>query len=376
MTPLAPGQTVGILGGGQLGRMLAMAAAQLGLKTHIYAPEADSPAFAVSAAHTVGHYGDAAALSRFASAVDVVTFEFENVPAEALGVLAPLRPVRPGRLTLELTQDRVQEKEFVRGLGILTAPFAAVDDAAGLARAVGLLGRPAILKTRRFGYDGKGQAIVRDDSDLPSLFDSLGRPAVLEGLVPFSRELSVVAARGLDGDFRAYDPCENVHEHGILSATTLPASVRPATAEAAVGMARAIADALDHVGVLTVELFVVPDPETPGGERLVVNEIAPRVHNSGHWTLGGAVTSQFEQHIRAVCGWPLGSTLRLGPIVMRNLIGAAADDWRAILAEEGASLHLYGKAEARPGRKMGHVTRIGPEDGAAPRVMPASHADS
>jgi 5-(carboxyamino)imidazole ribonucleotide synthase len=358
VTVLAPGQTVGILGGGQLGRMLAMAAAGLGLRAHVYAPEADSPAFEVAAAHTVGAYDDAEALARFADAVDVVTFEFENVPAATVAALESRRTVRPNRRTLELTQDRWTEKQFVGGLGIPTAPFAAVEDPGALARAVAQLGRPSILKTRRFGYDGKGQAVVRDGSDLAAVFRSLGVPAILEGMVAFDREVSVVAARGIDGAFRSYDLCENVHEHGILGTTTLPAAVAPSTEAVAVAIAQSIAEALDYVGVLAVEMFVVPDPAATGGERLVVNEIAPRVHNSGHWTLGGAVISQFEQHIRAVCGWPLGSTRRLGRILMRNIIGEAAHDWAALLAEEGASLHLYGKGEARAGRKMGHVTRV------------------
>ena len=361
MQILAPGDTIGILGGGQLARMLATAAAQLGLKTHIYAPEPESPAFEVAGAHTVGRYEDRDALTRFAEAVDIVTYEFENVPAETIAVLAPLRPVRPNGRALETTQDRLLEKRFVQDLGLATAPFEAVDDAEGLARALDRLGRPAILKTRRFGYDGKGQRVVRPGSDPDEVWAGFGQPAILEGLVSFSREVSVVAARGLDRALRAFEVCENAHRDGILDTTRLPAAIRPETEVEAVRMARAIADALDYVGVLAVEMFVVPDRDAPSGERLVVNELAPRVHNSGHWTLGGAVTSQFEQHIRAVAGWPLGSTRRLGAIVMRNLIGHEADDWRAILGQEGASLHLYGKSEARAGRKMGHVTRVDPE---------------
>jgi 5-(carboxyamino)imidazole ribonucleotide synthase len=358
---IVPGSTIGILGGGQLARMLAVAAAQLGLKTHIFAPEPDSPAFQVAHAHTIADYGDEAALTRFAALVDVVTYEFENVPAGTIAILHPLRPARPNGRALEITQDRLLEKSFVRDLGHETAPFSPVDDAGGLARAVAQIGRPSILKTRRFGYDGKGQATVREGSDLAVVFRSLGQASILEGIVPFRREVSVVAARGLDGSFRAYEVCENAHEHGILSTTSLPAAIHPATEAAAIAIARSIAEALDYVGVLAVELFVVPDAAAPAGERLVVNEIAPRVHNSGHWTLGGAVTSQFEQHIRAVCGWPLGSTRRFGAILMRNLIGPQAGDWRAILAEEDCSLHLYGKLEARPGRKMGHVTRVAAE---------------
>ena len=249
-------------------------------------------------------------------------------------------------------------RRFLRDLGLPTAPFGAVDDAEGLARAVAELGLPAILKTRRFGYDGKGQIVLREGADLAASVQALGGPAILEGFVPFSREVSVVAARGLDGAFAAFDLCENRHKDGILDTTTVPATVAPATAEAAIAMARRIAEALDYVGVLAVEMFVVED--AAGGERLVVNEIAPRVHNSGHWTSDGAVTSQFAQQIRAVCGWPLGETTRLGSVRMRNLIGDDAGGWMEALRAPGACLHLYGKAEARPGRKMGHVTTVTP----------------
>ena len=363
--PLTPSATIGILGGGQLARMLALAAARFGLKCHIYAPEADSPAFEVSARHTIAAYEDEAALAAFAAVVDVVTYEFENVPALTAGILDALSPVRPSPAILATTQDRLLEKQFLQSLGLPTAPYAQVDDAGGLARAIGQLGRPAILKTRRFGYDGKGQSFVREGSDLPGVFRSLGsRPAILEGVVNFGREVSVIAARGVDGSFAAYDICENVHENHILSRTTVPARIRPETALEAVEMARKIAGALDYVGVLAVELFVTQEWPPGGGPQrqcLRVNELAPRVHNSGHWTLDGAVTSQFEQHIRAICGWPLGSTRRHGAIVMDNLIGDDADHWPDILEEHGASLHLYGKGEARPGRKMGHMTRIVPE---------------
>ena len=355
---VAPGDTLGILGGGQLGRMIAQAASALGLKAHIFAPDADSPAFSVAETHTVADYRDEAALAGFAKSVAVVTYEFENVPAETAAALARHAPVRPNGEALRTSQDRLVEKQFLRGLTLATAPFVAVDDPGALARAVAQLGRPSILKTRRFGYDGKGQALVREGSDLAVVFRSLGQKSILEGVVSFVREVSIVAARGMDGAFRAYDLCENRHANGILANTTLPASVRPETELQAADIARRIADALDYVGVLTVEMFVVQAPD--GSETLVVNEIAPRVHNSGHWTLGGAATSQFEQHVRAVCGWPLGSTERFGAIAMRNLIGNEVDGWRAILAEPGASLHLYGKGAARPGRKMGHVTRVTP----------------
>jgi 5-(carboxyamino)imidazole ribonucleotide synthase len=355
---LKPGATIGILGGGQLARMLACAGARLGLRSHVFSPLADDPAFEVCAARTIADYADEAALAAFAAAVDVVTYEFENVPAATAAFLDAHAPVRPNPRALALTQDRLVEKEFLRGLGIETAPFADVADAAGLERAVSALGLPAIVKTRRFGYDGKGQKTLREPADLAAAGALLGAPCILEGFVPFSKEVSVVAARGADGEFRAYDLCENVHENHILALTVAPARVSLSTADEAVAIARRIAEAADYVGVIAVEMFVVAEAE---GERLVVNEIAPRVHNSGHWTLDGALTSQFEQHMRAVAGLPLGSTRRHGARVeMRNLIGEEADRWREILAEEGACLHLYGKKETRPGRKMGHVTRVIP----------------
>jgi 5-(carboxyamino)imidazole ribonucleotide synthase len=358
-TPVIPGATIGILGSGQLGRMLALAAARLGLKAHIYAPD-PGPGFDVAARHTLGAYEDEAALAAFAESVAVVTYEFENVPAQSAAVLAARRAVLPPPPALAATQDRLVEKEFLRGLGIPTAPFLPVDDAGALARAVAQLGRPSILKTRCFGYDGKGQAMVREGADLAAIYRSIGgSPAILEGVVPFAREVSVIAARGLDGSFAAWDVCENEHENHILSLTRAPARIRPETAAAAVAMTQKIMDALAYVGVIAVEMFVVEETE-PGvdEETLVVNEIAPRVHNSGHWTIDAAVTSQFEQHVRAICGWPLGSTRRHGEVEMRNLIGEGANRWRDILGDSGAALHLYGKHEARPGRKMGHVTRI------------------
>ncbi|AWM88330.1 5-(carboxyamino)imidazole ribonucleotide synthase [Microvirga sp. 17 mud 1-3] len=356
---MRPGCTLGILGGGQLGRMMAMAAAELGLRTHIYAPERDSPAFDVAAEHTVAAYEDEAALVRFAKAVDVVTYEFENVPGATAAILSAHAPLAPNAHALSVSQDRLSEKTFVSGLGIPTAPFAAVSDEAELAAALERIGRPAVLKTRRFGYDGKGQAMIRPETDPAAAFAAIGRaPAILEGFVPFEREVSVVAARTAAGAFAAYDLCANEHRHHILATTRVPAGVSQRTEEEAFAIARSIAEALDYVGVLAVELFLVTDGAK---ERLVVNEIAPRVHNSGHWTLGGATTSQFEQHVRAVCGWPLGATARLGRVEMQNLIGDDVEAWERLLAEPGAHLQLYGKAEARPGRKMGHVTRIFPE---------------
>jgi 5-(carboxyamino)imidazole ribonucleotide synthase len=357
---LKPGATVGILGGGQLARMLALAGARLGLKSHIFSPVADDPAFDVCAAATRADFLDEEALATFARSVDVVTYEFENVPARTAALLDSLLPVRPNPKVLELTQDRLTEKQFVQSLGIETAGFADVTDAGALARAVAKLGRPSIMKTRRFGYDGKGQLLLREGADLAVAFRALGGAAcILESVVPFTREISVVAARGVTGEFRAYDICENVHEHHILATTTIPAQVSAKTAARAGEIAEAIATAADYVGVIAVELFLV---EEDGGERLVVNEIAPRVHNSGHWTLDGAVTSQFEQHMRAIAGWPLGETRRHGRVVMRNLIGDDVTLWHEILSEPGACLHLYGKKEARAGRKMGHVTQVFPEE--------------
>ncbi len=355
---LAPGARIGILGGGQLGRMLAMAAARLGLKTHVYAPEPDSPAFDVCVDKTLAAYEDEAALAQFAAKVDVITYEFENVPARTAALLSDLCLVRPSPTALAACQDRLAEKQFLADIGVATTAFMRVDDAGAMARAVAQLGRPSILKTRRFGYDGKGQVLVREGADLAVTFRSLGgRPAILEAMVPFAKEISVIAARGHDGAFAAYDVCENRHENHILKFTRAPARIAPETAREAVGLARAIAEALEYVGVIAVEIFVV---EPHGGpQQLRVNEIAPRVHNSGHWTLDGAATSQFEQHIRAIVGWPLGATWRHGTEVeMENLIGEEIFGFERILREPGASLHLYGKTEARPGRKVGHVTRI------------------
>jgi 5-(carboxyamino)imidazole ribonucleotide synthase len=357
---LAPGATIGILGAGQLGRMLALAGARLGLKSHIYAPDAGEPAFDVAAAGTVAPYEDPAALARFADAVDVITYEFENIPAATAAFLAGRRPVHPGPLALAKTQDRLIEKRFLNDLGVATAGFAQIDSADAIAPALEKFAGVGILKTRRFGYDGKGQAMLRDASGGALMFASFGGvPAILESVVSFTREISAVGARGRDGSFRAYDICENSHANHILSRTEAPAAIKPSTEQRAKEIAKCIADALDYVGVIAVEMFVL---DGASGQELIVNEIAPRVHNSGHWTIDGAVTSQFEQHIRAISGWPLGSTGRRGRIVMDNLIGDEARGWREILEEDGACLHLYGKSEIRDGRKMGHVTRVYPEE--------------
>ena len=347
-----PGGTVGILGGGQLGRMLAIAAAQLGLRAHVYAPE-DAPPATDVARFTRGDWEDGAALADFARAVDVVTYEFENVPASVVDAVEPFAPVRPGRRALAAAQDRVEEKTFLNGIGVETAPFAPIEDAEDLADALARIGAPAILKTRRLGYDGKGQARIMRPADAPSALAAMaGAPAVLEGFVPFVREISVIAARGADGAVAAFDPGENVHEGGILRRTTVPARSAPAVQQAARAIAGRILAALDYVGVIGVEFF-----ETAEG-RLLVNEIAPRVHNTGHWTIEATATDQFRQHIKAICLWPLGDPSRHANAVMENLIGDEAGAWFRLSAEPGAALHLYGKAEARPGRKMGHVTRL------------------
>ncbi|NDV01974.1 5-(carboxyamino)imidazole ribonucleotide synthase [Pseudoroseicyclus tamaricis] len=349
-TPLPPGARIGILGGGQLGRMLAMAAGKIGLSPAILDPAPGAPAGQV-APLTVADWADAEALARFAASVDVVTYEFENIPEAALDAIEAVAPLHPPRRALAVSQDRLVEKEFLASLGLSTAPFAPVDDAASLQAALERIGTPAILKSRRLGYDGKGQARLSGAEDAASALEAMGgAPAILEGFVEFSCEISVIAARGADGAVAAFDPGENRHEDGILRRTRVPADIRPGLAADAVLLAGRILNALDYVGVLGVELFV-----TPAG--LVVNEIAPRVHNSGHWTQAGCLVDQFEQHIRAVAGWPLGDGTRHSDVEMENLIG---DDMERVprLLSEGADLHLYGKAQTRPGRKMGHVNRL------------------
>ena len=350
--PLAHGATIGILGGGQLGRMLSVAASRLGFKTHIFDPFDTPPAGDVAHLVTTAPYEDNDALFAFATTVDVVTYEFENIPTLTLDALEDHAPIRPGREALRISQDRLVEKEFLQGLGLHTAPFADVPDMAGLATALPQIGAPAILKTRRFGYDGKGQARIMDPTGAEAaLVEMQGAPAILEGFIDFSHEVSVIAARGLDGSVACFDPGENVHKDGILHTTTVPAQLSAAQRTDAVLLAAKILNALDYVGVLGVELFV-----TPGG--LVVNEIAPRVHNSGHWTQQGCVVDQFEQHIRAVAGWPLGDGRRYADVVMENLIGNDIDRVPELAKERSTAIHLYGKADARPGRKMGHINRV------------------
>ena len=356
--PLGPDATIGILGGGQLGRMLALAAARLGFKCHVLCPDPGSPAFDVVRRVTEADYADMAALDRFAADVDVVTYEFENVPAETATFLSARKPVLPDPKVLAITQDRLTEKEFVTSLGIATAKFAAVGSAQGLMAALASVGKPAVLKTRRFGYDGKGQIMIRDGGD-PAMFDELGGQAqILEAFVPFEREISVVAARGRDGHIECFDVIENEHRDHILKTSRVPARITPAVAAEARRIAEKIAVAFEYVGVLAVEMFVVKDG---AGQSVLVNEIAPRVHNSGHWTIDGATVSQFEQHIRAVAGWPLAKPLRLGSRVeMTNLIGQEINEAARWMTVPGASVHVYGKGEARAGRKMGHVTRVWP----------------
>jgi 5-(carboxyamino)imidazole ribonucleotide synthase len=352
--PVPPGGTIGIIGGGQLGRMLALAASRLGLKALICSDIADVPAFQVTPLQLVAPYDDRATLSGLANVCDVVTFEFENIPADALEFLAGLVPVRPGARALSITQDRFSEKSFVEALGIAVAPFAEVSTDAGARAAYERIG-PGILKTRRFGYDGKGQMrVIGADDAVLALGALKGAPCIYEGFIDFAFEASVVVARGADGGFAAYDPPENVHEHHILRRSTVPGRLTPRQIGDAKAIANKIADALDYVGVLAVELFVGQD----GG--LIVNEIAPRVHNTGHWTLEACACSQFEQHIRAVAGWPLGDPARHADAVMENIIGDEVRAWES-LARSGA-VHLYGKTEAKPGRKMGHVTRLTPRN--------------
>jgi len=349
-----PGSTIGIVGGGQLGRMLAMAAAQLGYRTHIYAPDAAPPAAEVSADFTRGDYDDEEALARFAESVDVATYEFENIAAGPLSAIAERVPLFPPRRALETAQDRLTEKQFARDHGGRPAPFAAVDSRAGLDRAIAEIGLPAILKTRRFGYDGKGQAKIASPADADAAWAALhGAPAVLEGFVSFSAEFSILLCRGRGGETMFWDATRNIHVDGILRRSEAPAGteVEKAVVEAC-ALARRIAEALDYVGVLAIEFFADAD-------GAVFNEMAPRVHNSGHWTTEGSLTSQFENHIRAICGLPLGATDLVVPRVeMENLIGDDVERWCELLADHSAHLHLYGKREARPGRKMGHVTRL------------------
>nr|WP_294512917.1 5-(carboxyamino)imidazole ribonucleotide synthase [uncultured Rhodopila sp.] len=354
--PLPPNATIGLVGGGQLGRMSAMAAARLGYRCHILTREVDSPAAQVSHAVTISDYRDPVSLRAFAAAVDVISFEFENISAEGLDLLASLRPVRPAPPVLRISQDRIAEKTFLNQAGVATAPWAAVGSRQELEAAVQRLGLPAVLKTTRLGYDGKGQAMLRAPEDLDAAWDRLEpKPLVLEGFVDFASEISVVAARGLDGAVASFDTVENRHRNHILDLTLAPARIAPAVDEAAQAIACRVAEALDLVGLLAVEMFL------DSGGNVLVNEIAPRPHNSGHWTIDACPASQFELHIRSIAGLPLPAARRHSDAVMKNLIGPEGMAlWPAALAEPSLIPHLYGKAEALPGRKMGHVTRLFP----------------
>lgn len=354
ISPLPAGSTIGILGGGQLGRMLSLAASRLGMRTHIFCPDPDSPAFEVTPHKTVAAYDDVAALAAFADAVDVITYEFENVPAATAEFLAARKPLRPGANALAVSQDRLAEKGFLASKNIPVAPYRAVETLADLDAAMDALGLPAVLKTTRLGYDGKGQRVIRERADAAAAFAELSpKPLVLEAFIPFDKEISVVVARNVAGEVRAFDAAENVHRHHILFTSTVPADIAPGLEKHAAMLAKVIVVALDYVGVLGVEFFVVP------GERptLLVNEIAPRVHNSGHWTEAVCLTDQFEQHIRAVLGWPLGDPARMADVVMENLVG---DEVLTVPTglDGNTQPHLYGKTAVRAGRKMGHVNRI------------------
>jgi 5-(carboxyamino)imidazole ribonucleotide synthase len=352
---IAPGSAIGIIGGGQLGRMLAIAASEMGYETHIYCPEPGSPASSVATRTTVAAYDDMEALTRFAAQVAVVTYEFENIPAAPVAALARVTPVRPGADILSLSQHRLLEKQGINHLGIATAPYRAVSSLAELQAAADGIGLPAVLKTARMGYDGKGQAMLTEASDLPHEWQRLNTAeAILEGFVTFRMEISVIVARDLHGNTACYCPVQNTHKHHILSETIAPAPMSPELAAKAEAIARAIADGLQLVGLIAVEMFVTAD------DAIIVNELAPRPHNSGHWTIDACITSQFTQAIRAICGLPLGSPERLCDARMLNLIGDDIHEWPRYAAMPEATLHLYGKKEARPGRKMGHVTLLTP----------------
>ena len=371
--PLPPGATIGVLGSGQLGRMLVLAARPMGYGVHVFSPEEDSPAGRISNREWSAPYEDLDVARRFAGAVDVVTLEFENIPAGTVEEISSLAPVRPGLRVLQTTQNRLREKEFLREAGFPVAPFRSVPDRLSLDAAIEELGAPAVLKTAGFGYDGKGQTRISFPEDADAAWDGLGGEAVLEAWVDFEVELSVVAARGLDGDFRHYGAVRNTHDRHILDLTVAPAGVSPEVEGEAVEIAAGVFEELGIVGTACVEFFLT------GDGRLLVNEIAPRPHNSGHWTIEGAATSQFEQQLRAVCGLPLGSTHRPEPAAMANLLGDlwndGEPDWPAALAVPGLSLHLYGKGEPRPGRKMGHITAVAPTpEEAARRVLEARKA--
>lgn len=354
MTRINPGGTIGIMGGGQLGRMLALAAAQLGYKCHIYCPEENSPAFQVADQKTIAAYENEDALTEFARSVDVATYEFENVPSQTAAVVAAHTLLRPGAKALAVSQDRLTEKRFLNEAGVETAPYEAFHTAEELEAAFKKIGRPSVAKTRRFGYDGKGQKLIKTQKDLEVVLDVTNNtPAILEGFVPFDREISVIVARSASGDVAAFPVGENVHTNHILDTTDVPAKVSDRVEAKAKVMATKVANALDYVGVMGVEMFV-----TDATNQIIVNEIAPRVHNSGHWTMDGAVTSQFEQHIRAICDLPLGNTNAVGTVRMKNLLGEDILELDDFFNDPTATVHHYGKNEPRPGRKMGHVNWV------------------
>ena len=350
--PLVQGATIGILGGGQLGRMLSVAASRLGFKVCIFEPGADCPAAQVAHHHIEAPYEDEGELARFADMVDVITYEFENIPTSALDFLENKKPIMPGRNALATSQDRLVEKEFLTGLGLQVAPFANVESLDDLTAAIQSIGTPSILKTRRFGYDGKGQARLKSANDVKTAWEAVGgTPSVLEGFIEFDLEISVIAARNMDGQVVCFDPGDNEHRDGILHKTHVPARVSKSVQQDAILAAGKILNALQYVGVIGVEFFV-------SKSGLIVNEFAPRVHNSGHWTQNGCVIDQFEQHIRAVAGWPLGDGARHSDVEMENLLGDAVLDVDRLSKDASIGLHLYGKAEPKPGRKMGHINRV------------------
>ncbi len=358
MTRINPGGTIGILGGGQLGRMLALSAAQLGYRCHIFCPEENSPAFQVADKITVADYENEEALTQFAKSVDVATYEFENVPSTTAATVAAHTLLRPGAKALAVSQDRLVEKQFLNDAGVETAPYQAFHTAEELDAAFKVIGRPSVAKTRRFGYDGKGQKLIKTPKDLDQVLEvTQSTPAILEGFVNFDREISVIVARSASGDVAAFPVGENVHTNHILDTTDVPASVSERVEAKAKVMATKVANALDYVGVMGVEMFV-----TDSTGQIIVNEIAPRVHNSGHWTMDGAPTSQFEQHIRAICDLPLGATSAFGKVRMKNLLGEDILDLDGYLDDPTASVHHYGKSDPRAGRKMGHVNWVKPAE--------------
>jgi 5-(carboxyamino)imidazole ribonucleotide synthase len=372
MTPILPGQTIGIVGGGQLGRMFAIAARRMGYRVHAFDPTPDAPAGQVADVEVSAAYDDLDAARAFARGVDVVTFEFENVPAETLRAIESLRPVRPAPDVLHVCRHRLREKDYLAGHGFPVAPYRAVHGVEELRQTLGELGLPAILKSADFGYDGKGQVRLDAASDLDTAWQRMGRPVgVLEAFVPFTQEISVIVARGLDGRMECFGPAENVHARHILDVTTVPAQVSPRVSADAIELGKAIAQSLGVVGLIAIEMFVV-------GERVLVNELAPRTHNSGHYSFDACVTSQFEQQLRAVCGLPLGDPRLLQPAAMANLLGdlweGGEPNWARALEHPGVKLHLYGKHEARPGRKMGHLTALAASASEAREIVVAARA--